>query len=501
MADGRAPGRPGETPVGKQRDCLTQALAHNGGGGRKHFSHARAALGPFAFDDDHVAGDYFAVQYGLGGVLHVVKDPGPAAVLHHLGADRSGLNHTAHGGQVSEQHRQTALGAVRGIYVADHLVILHEVARQKLAHGLSRHREAAGVDQPRPIQLLYDGVYAAGPVQVIHVVMSVGTDMAEVGGAETDLVKLFKRQGDAQFICDGGQVQRGVGGAGNGHVHPDGVFKGPLSENVTGADIALHKLHGAHARPFRQGKALAVIGRNGSVSGQGHAQSLSQTVHGVCGEHAGAGAAAGAAVLGQFLLLFLAHIPVTHLAHSFDAGAVIGDLPLIVPGGHGAAADDDGGDIHSRRRHKGAGYGLVTAYHQHKAIKAVGHGHGLNAVGDQLPAGQRVHHALVGHSNPVADGNGGKLHRDAPRHQNALLCRVRYAAQMEMAGYDLIEGVHHADKGLSAYVLLKMARSVQQASGVGVLHARIYFFAVKHPFHSFAMASFAASTMSCTASP
>ena len=111
-----------------------------------------------------------------------------------------------------------------------------------------------------------------------------------------------------------------------------------------------------------------------------------------------------------------------------------------------------------------------------KAVKAVRHGHGLYAVGDELTAGQGIHHALVRHGNAVADGDGGELHGHAARHENALLRRVGNAAQVEVAGNDLIEGVHNADERLAAYVLLKMTGCVQQAARVGVLRAGIYLF-------------------------
>ena len=116
----------------------------------------------------------------------------------------------------------------------------------------------------------------------------------------------------------------------------------------------------------------------------------------------------------------------------------------------------------------------------------MGHGHALDGVRDQLAAGQGIHHALVGHGDAVADGDGGELHRNAAGHQDALLGRVGNAAQVEVTGDDLIEGVDNTDQGLAADVLLEVAGGVEQAAGVGVLDTGKDLFGIqRHGIESF----------------
>ena len=250
--------------------------------------------------------------------------------------------------------------------------------------------------------------------------------------------------------------------------------------------MILNQVDHAHTGTLGQSQALAVVGGDGAVAGKGKAERLGEAVHGVGGEHAGAGTAARAAVLGQFLLLLRRHLTGMDLADGLDAGGVVGDIALIISGGHGAAGNDDGGNVHTGGGHDGAGHGLVAGDHQNQAVQTVGHGHALDGVGNQFTAGQRIHHSLVRHGDAVADGDGGELHRDAAGHQDALLGRIRDAAQMEVSGDDLVEGVDDTDQGLAADVLLEMAGGIEQAAGIGVFDTGEDLFRIqRHCIESF----------------
>ena len=63
MADNETVCAAGETAIGDQRDFLAKTLAHNGGGGRQHFTHAGAAFGTLIADHDHVALDDIAADF------------------------------------------------------------------------------------------------------------------------------------------------------------------------------------------------------------------------------------------------------------------------------------------------------------------------------------------------------------------------------------------------------------------------------------------------------
>ena len=350
---------------------------------------------------------------------------------------------------------------------------------QQFTQGLAGHGTAAGVEQVFLVQFVHHGIDAAGPVEVVHVVMAVGTDVAEVGRGLADLVELLQRQRQPKLIGDSRKVQRCVCGARNGHVHTNGVFKGLLGQDVPGADVIFDQIDNRHARALGKPQAFAVIAGDRAVAGKRHAKGLGQTVHGVCGKHTGAGAAARAAVLCQLLLLLLGHLAGMNLADGLDAGGIVRDIAAVKTGGHGSSGNDDGGNVHTGRRHDCAGHGFVAGDHQHQTINAVRHGHGLNGISDQLAAGQRIHHALMGHGDAVTNGDGGKFHRNAAVHQDALLSRIGNAPQVEVPGNDLVEGVDHTDQRLAPDVFLQMACGVQQASGIGVLHAGKDFFRVE----------------------
>src|SRR5690606_4688226 len=72
MADAEAARGAREAAIGDQRDLLAHAEAIERGGGREHFAHARAALGPFVADDDDFAGlDVASLDRGEGVFLAI----------------------------------------------------------------------------------------------------------------------------------------------------------------------------------------------------------------------------------------------------------------------------------------------------------------------------------------------------------------------------------------------------------------------------------------------
>ena len=165
---------------------------------------------------------------------------------------------------------------------------------------------------------------------------------------------------------DGGQVQHGVGGAAQGHVHSLGVVESGLGHDIPGADVLLHQLYDLHARVLRQPQPGGINGRNGTVAPEGHTDGLRQAVHGVGGVHAGAGAAGGAGVLLILLqagVVQLAGIVGAHrLEHMAQAGTA-----AIVQGAcqHGAAGNKDGRNVDAGGSHQQAGHVLVTVGDHH----------------------------------------------------------------------------------------------------------------------------------------
>ena len=94
-----------------------------------------------------------------------------------------------------------------------------------------------GVQQALFGKLRHDGVDAARLLQILHVGVPGGGQMAQVGGLGGDLVGHVQIQLDAALMGDGGQMEHGVGGAAQRHVHGLGVVEGGGGHDVTGLDV------------------------------------------------------------------------------------------------------------------------------------------------------------------------------------------------------------------------------------------------------------------------
>ena len=136
-----------------------------------------------------------------------------------------------------------------------------------------------------------------------------------MGGLDADLVEQVQGQVDPGLIGDGRHVEHGVGGAAQGHVHRHGVLEGRERGDLPGQDLLGDQLHDLHAGFLGQANAGRVHRRDGAVAGQGQPQGLAQAVHGIGGEHAGAGAAAGAGALRELFELVFADLAALHRPH------------------------------------------------------------------------------------------------------------------------------------------------------------------------------------------
>ena len=115
----------------------------------------------------------------------------------------------------------------------------------------------------------------------------------------------------------------------------------------------------------------------------------------------------------------------------------------------------------------------------------MGQGHGLGGVSDEIPGDQGILHADVAHSDAVAHGDGGELHRRAPGTPDAGLDRLGNFVQIHVAGDDLIVGADHADEG-ALQLLLGVAQGVKEGAVGGALHAPGHVVAA-HGMTSFCM--------------
>gem|GEM_PF-5426488 len=91
--------------------------------------------------------------------------------------------------------------------------------------------------------------------------------------------------------------------------------------------------------------------------------------------------------------------------------------------------------------------------------------HGLNAVGDEFPRGQRILHAAVAHGDAVIHADGVELKGHATGCAHGFTHFPPHHIQMHMTGDDLDKGVGDGDKRLVPVVLgLDHAGGAEQAA-------------------------------------
>ena len=155
-------------------------------------------------------------------------------------------------------------------------------------------------------------------------------------------------------------------------------------------------------------------------------------------------------------------------AHRFKHAGKTGLLSVHPAGQHGAAADENGGDVYPGGCHQKAGYILVAVGNHYQAVKAVGLDHCLGGVSDQIPGDQGVFHALVAHGDAVAHGDGGEDNGGAAGHGYAQLHRFHNLVQIHVAGNDFIVGADNADEG-PLLLFLGQAQGMVQTAVRGIL--------------------------------
>ena len=388
----------------------------------------------------------------------------------HLRQHRTLFHHRTVRGQITiENGKATGLGI--GILLrADDVLIPNNCLGDAIGPR-AVHCAGAGVDEPQFIQPLHHGAESAGVVQVHQTVDACRIQLHQMGHGVGNGVDAPQVEGDPRLMADGGQVQHGVGGAAQGHVCGQAVSDGLFRDDVPGADVLSHQVHHPHTGVLGQKDPLAFHGGNGAVAGEAHAQQLRHAVHGVGGEHTGAGAAAGAGVLHDVLGLLLRHLPGADGAGGLE-GVRQGHLFSVgTARQHGAAGAEDSREIQPQGGHQHTGHDLVAVGDEHQAVKGVGIGHDLHGVGNVLPGGQGVEHALVVHGDAVADADGRELDGGAAGHADAGLHRLGDLVQVHVAGNDLIFGADHADDRPVQFLLGQAQGPEQGAMGNAVYAA------------------------------
>ena len=304
---------------------------------------------------------------------------------------------------------------------------------------------------------------AAGAVDVLDMIIRRGRHFADAGNAPGDFVNALDVVGDARLARDGERVQDGVGGTAHGDVEHEGVVKrlerGDVARLQVGLDQPDDGFGGALVKRF----AFLGDGENGAVARERHAEGFAEAVHGVGGEHAGAGAAGGAGGLFQFVQLGLGDLAglegADALEHADQIGFAGGGLQVLRQvvvrgllfgdaGGHGTAADKDGGDVDAHGGHQHAGNDLVAVGNAHHAVEAMGAEHGFHGVGDQFAGGQGIQHAAVAHGDAVVHADGVENEGHAAGFAHEAFDELADLVEVGVAGNAIGIAVGDGDEGL-----------------------------------------------------
>ena len=314
-----------------------------------------------------------------------------------------------------------------------------------------------GVQFARFVQFFQDGEDAACAMHVFHVVVVVvwgGFADARYNAAQAVDVGHFEI--DAGFVGNGQQVQNGIGRAAHGDVHGHGVFKRFFGGNAArqhGFVVLLVIAFGDfdnHAAGFEEQFFAACVGSQiRTVARQGKAECFGQTVHGVGGKHAGAGAASWAGVLLDFFDLFVADVVISRFDHGVNQvqtafGLNIGHADNFT-GFHRAAGNEDGRNVQAHGGNQHARGDFVAVGNAHQCVGAVGVDHVFDRVGNQVAAGQGVEHTAVTHGDTVVNGDGVEFFGNAAGFFDFTGNQLAHIVQVHMAWDELGEGVGNGD--------------------------------------------------------
>ena len=495
MADDRAAACAGEAAVGDERHAGSQLrVGADGLAGVEHLGHA-AAAGAFVTDEDGISGLDLLVQNGADALFLAVKGLcAQGGVEHVLGAGGV-LDDTALRGQIALQDSDAAVGALGvvkavddilagdfdaqtlGLFLQDLVAVLVEavllqvfqVFAQRLA-GDSHH-----VQMQHGLDLFHHAGHAACIVEVLCGPVAGRTDVQQIVCAAVHPVKGVGIDLKAELVGDGGQMHGGIGGAGDGGVHHDGIFKALHGDDVLGLDALGHQLHHLNAGIIGSLLQLRGGGRHQGGAGQHQAQRLGHDLHGGSGAHEGAGTAAGAGVVLVVVQLFVGDdaglFPCIELADLFQrqqvvdgAGGVIDHVLLGQGVGfHHAAGDHDGAHIlQAANAHQHGRHGLVAAGDEHAAVVHGGVGLSFHQIHDGITVGQRVVDAVVALCDAVAHIGCKIACSLAAVGVDCLYSLLHELIQMGAAGVAVAKGALHHDLGLCKVVHLPAHADLQR---------------------------------------
>ena len=356
---------------------------------------------------------------------------------------------------------------LRGLAAADIPII------EPLPGAIVEGRVDLEVQVARPAQLTQDGGDTAGAVHILDVVSAVRRHLGQARYAVGDLVDVLEGEVHLALLGGGQCVEDGVGGTTHSHVQCHGIAEGFLGgdgarENgvVFLAVVASAQVHDGAASLLEKIAAGAVGSQRGAIARQGQAERLGEAVHGVGGEHAGAGTTGRA---GGFLYPRQPFVGDGIAGRRRDGRNqirrcvchAVNDHSLA--GLHRSTRYEDGGDVQTQRGIQHARGYLVAVGDAHQGIGSVGIDHVLDRIGDDLSRRQGIEHAAVAHGDAIVNSNGVELLRHAAGFADGIGHDVADVLEVDVAGNELGKGVGDGNDRLAEVTLLGAGRAPQRA--------------------------------------
>ena len=274
MSDGCATACAGETAIRDQ--CYGRSQPHSGNCRSRvqHLTHTRSALRAFVTDHHNITCHDLAALDGCDRIFFTVKYSCRSFMYHHFRYYGGTFYHTAVRCQVALQYGNTAGLAVRIVDRPDDFRIHIDAAFDIFCYGLARYRDQIGIEQILLAQFVHHRIYTAGFIQVFHIGRACRCQMAQVRCLCGQFVCDIQVQIHTGFICDGRQMQHGVGGAAQCHIHGQSIHKCLLRHDIARTDVLFNQFHDFHTRMLCQADTLGIYCRDSSVALKAHTQSF-----------------------------------------------------------------------------------------------------------------------------------------------------------------------------------------------------------------------------------
>ena len=217
-------------------------------------------------------------------------------------------------------------------------------------------------------------------------------------------------------------------------------------KNICARDIITKESITANTCIFCKFDTFRVNSRNRSVSAKSHTKSFGQTVHRVCGIHAGAGPTGRA----DFILIFK-HVILCH-GYSSVISPTASNMeerllffPCTCPARHRSTGYKYSRKIQTGSCHQKPRYILITVWHHNQCIKLMGDSHTLRGICNQVSGNQRIFHADMSHGNTITYRDCRKYNRYATCFRNAEFYGVYNFINIHMARNNFIVGTYNSD--------------------------------------------------------